>query len=722
MKKIVTSSAFVVTLSLCACLAGEKPLPTTGFTINPSPEWIHATPCTEMQPGSALDFSSFGFAEGPCGKYGWLVSKGENFEFEKRPGVPVRFMGVNFCCEGNTLPKEDSKRLIRNLVRLGYNTIRVHHHDNYIIRRNGNYTEFEPEAMDRFDAMMAACRENGVYVTTDLFVSRKMSWKALGIDREGMCGEFKTLIHFHDGAKSNYLAFARNFLGHRNPYTGLRYAEDPTLAWLSLVNEGNLWNGDIAPFKRNAEFVLPKWKAWLQAKRAKDPAYARVPETLPDAVLKIPKDNRVVAFTEEVKANADTFSPTAHVIAFQQFLVSRHWDLYREMRRIIRQELGSRALLTDNNGWMFVPSDKLLRDQYDFVDDHFYYGHPAFLGPHWSLPARIFDRFGVNIRKWDEFGVPYKAGARLFNHPFTISEYNYAPPLPSRAASAFLLGATAALQNWGSVWRFCWTCSSAGAVDAAKKSLNHFDMAGDPCVMATEKAIACLYMRRDLPELTAVYPYLYRPSQLRTLDPVPDDPTYRHGSWMAYRAKIGNLVAEQKPACATAPESLGDEGGTIDGAVRVNRREGWFKVDTPRTTGGFVEYPGAVETAQLSADVSASNTSVWASSLDLKPLAESRRILFTLVSDVQNPGIEYEDEKMQVLIRWGRQDIGRIARRAVAKASLKVAPGAWKVHALNPDGSRKREIAAQYADGTLRFTADIAGDPHEAEFYYELVR
>lgn len=116
-------------------------VPVAGFTINPSPEWIHTTPCTEMQPGSALDFSSFGYADGPCGKYGWLVAKEENFEFEKRPGVPVRFMGVNFCCEGNTLPKEDSKRLIRNLVRLGYNTVRVHHHDNYIIRRSGSYTD-----------------------------------------------------------------------------------------------------------------------------------------------------------------------------------------------------------------------------------------------------------------------------------------------------------------------------------------------------------------------------------------------------------------------------------------------------------------------------------------------------------------------------------------------------------------------------------------------------
>jgi len=722
MSRLAWPAAAVVALASCVGLSAAGKLPVTGYTVTPSPDWIPSTPCTEMQPGSALDFSRFGFTEGPCGKFGWLVAKGENFEFEKRPGKPVRFMGVNFCCEGNVLPKDESKRLIRNLVRLGYNTVRVHHHDDYLIRRSGSYTELDPEAMDRFDAMMAACRENGVYVTTDLAVSRRMSWRSVGIARDGLCSDFRTLIHFHDGAKSNYLAFARNFLNHRNPYTGLRYAEDPTLAWLSLVNEGNLWNNDVGPLKRHAELVLPKWRAWLQAKRAKDPAYNRVPDTLPDAVLEIPKDNRVVAFTEDVKSNAETFSPTAHVIAFQQFLVSRHWEFYREMRRIIRDELGSRALLTDNNGWMFVPSDKLLRDRYDFVDDHFYYGHPAFLGPHWSLPARIFDQYPINIRKWEEFGVPYKAGARLFNHPFTISEYNYAPPMPSRAAGAFLLGANAALQNWAAVWRFCWTCNAAGAVDAAKKSLNHFDIAGDPCVLATEKAIACLYLRRDLPELTDIYPNLHRPSQLRSLEPFAEDAAYRHPSWMAYRAKIGNLVAEERPACAAGPETLGDAAGTVDGAVRVNRRDGWIMVDTPRTTGGFVDHPSVVSTAQLSAEVSASNTSVWASSLDMKPIAESRRLLFALASDVQNPGIEYEDASMAVLIRWGRQDRGRLSRRVVAKTALKVAPGEWKAYALRPDGSRKREIAASYGDGALRFTADIAGDPNEAEMYYELTR
>ena len=44
----------------------------------------------------------------------------------------------------------------------------------------------------------------------------------------------------------------------------------------------------------------------------------------------------------------------------------------------------------------------------------------------------------------------------------------------------------------------------------------------------------------------------------------------------------------------------------------------------------------------------------------------------------------------------------------------------WCVFALAPDGSRKREISSSFRDGRLSFTADIGGDPDEAEFCYEI--
>lgn len=727
--------AFGLALVVSTCVSGAV----DAYTIRRSDAWIPTTPCTRVQPGSALDFSSFGFAEGPCGKYGRIVVRGAHFEYERRPGEPLRFMGVNFCEGGNTLPHAEARQLIENLVRLGYNSVRIHHYERAITDPARDGLAFDPVGLDRFDYLMSVCREKGVYVTTDLFVSRRVPWRSIGEDREGQVAYFKTLIHFHEGARSNYLAFARNLLNHVNPYTKCRYADDPTLAWISLVNEGNMGNWDIKPFRQYEHLVLPKWRAWLAARRAADPAYAAVPETLPDAVLKIPEDDRVVAFDESPAANARVFSAKAHVVAFQQFLASCEETFFRAMRTLLRDELGCHALLTDMNGWRFTASGQRVRHQFDYVDDHYYYAHPTFLGPRHTLPARVCGTPANNIRKNDEFGVPYGVTRRLLDRPFTVSEYNFCPPWKNRTSCAFLSGATAALQDWSALWRFCWTCSEKNAVDSAKKSLNHFDMAGDPCATATERAIFCLFMRRDLPALDATYANLYPPSELTKLGEKTEDPTDCLARWVALRAKVGGLVAEQLPAgvacfnrfppattgkarheiCADMGVTPVDVVTSVDGAVTVNRRRGTVTVDTPCTAGGFVEEPGTIETRGLRADVAGDSTAVWVSTLDGKPLAESGRLLLTLMSDVQNDGIEYEDETMCVLRRWGKG--GRIARRTRARVSLACnGSSVWKVYALRPDGSRKRELAYTREKDRLTFQADVAGDPNEAEFYYEL--
>ena len=742
-----------------ACLAallsaGAASVP---FTIRRGEGWVPATPCTEVAPGSALDFSRFGFADGPCGKQGRIVARGENFEFENRPGVAQRFMGVNFCSTGNYLPPEESRRLVGNLVRLGYNSVRIHHHDDEWAkalekRRSGGanipgdaHVSPPDDAMSRLDSLLASCRECGVYAATDLYVSRKVAWRDIGEERDGNIpvNRFKVLLHFHEGAFSNYLAFARSFLNHVNPHTGLRYAEDPTLAWLSLVNEGNLGNWDIAPYREFEGVVLPKWRAWLAERRAADPEYEMVPDILPDAVLEIPKDDHVVAFDDASMSNAGTFSARAHVIAFQQFLASLEAGFLRKMRVFLRDEMGCRALLTNMNGWRFTAPEQNVRDAFDCVDDHFYYAHPAFLGPNWTLPARIADKYPTSIGKADEFGVPYGVTRRLFGHPFSISEYNYCPPWEHRASCAFLLGATATLQGWSALWRFDWTAGGAGAVDSSKKSLNHFDMAGDPVATMTERAIVCLFLRRDLPELVSVCPRLYPPSETARLDVPSEDPTSCDARWVSWLAKVGGLVAEYAPLGAKEtfgrfPQSVASKAGTEiakdfgipfsdivqspSGAVRIDRKAGSITVDTPYTVGGFVEKPGVVEAGGFRAEVEGGTASVWASSLDRLPVAESGRILVCIVGDVQNDGIEYEDATRRVLLRWGKQE-GRLARRISADISLALDAACPRhVFALRPDGTRKREIDGFVSDGRLSFHADIGGDPEEAEFCYEIVR
>ena len=735
MRGLIRKVVFVLVAG--AVLSGQA------FTIARSETWIPATPCTMVKPGSALDFSSFGFTDGPCGKYGRIVARGDQFEYEKLPGKPLRFMGVNFCEGGNTLPRDQSRQLVDNLVRLGYNSVRIHHYERSITDPKGDGIAFDDKALDRFDALMASCREKGLYVTTDLFVSRRVPWRSIGEDQDGNVEYFKVLMHFHEGAKSNYLAFARNFLNHVNPYTSLRYAEDPTLAWIALVNEGNLGNMDIRPYMKYERYVLPKWRKWLSKRRAVKQEYLAIPDSLPSGVLSIPKDDRTVAFVEKTQENSGKLSAKAHVIAFQQFLASIEYDFYNEMCRILRHELGCRALITNMNGWRYTPSEQLVRNKFDYVDDHFYYAHPTFLGPRWTLPARITSGAGTNIRNASEFGVPYGVTRRIFGRPFTVSEYNYCPPWKNRAVSAFLCGTTASMQGWSALWRFCWTCDEKGAVDSSRKALNHFDMAGDPSTIATERAIFCLFMRRDMPELELTYPNLYAPSELAKTDGEIEDPTHCIARWAAYRTKLGGLVSENIPegvkclnrySSACKPKTVGqicadlaykpsDEVVSANGEVRVNRKKGSVIVDTPLTSGGFLEEPGIIETCTMKADVKGESTAIWVSSLNKNVIVKSKRLLLTLIGDVQNEGIEYEDDTMCVLKRWGRADAVRIARRTSASVSLLLAKASsWKVYALNPDGSRKREVKSTFSNGRLEFVADVAGDPQEAEFYYEITQ
>lgn len=206
--------------------------------ISEGADWMRIKASNNPVPGSALDFSQVVPHDAPAGRHGWLVVRNGHFEFENLPGVKQRFYGVNFVGEANYPPVKDIEGYVANLARIGYNAVRFHHHDNGLADSRG---ELKPEMMARFDAMVAACIRHGIYMTTDLYVSRRVAFRDMGIDRPGFASarEFKTLVETHEGAYSNFLNYARNFLSHVNPHTGRRYADEPAMPLYSLVNEGN---------------------------------------------------------------------------------------------------------------------------------------------------------------------------------------------------------------------------------------------------------------------------------------------------------------------------------------------------------------------------------------------------------------------------------------------------------------------------------------------------
>ena len=400
--------------------------------IRANADWLPFAVTPGVKVGSALDFSKVCGVDAPAGKHGRVVIRDGHFEFERRPGVPQRFYGVNLCFTANFVDYPDAKAFADRIAHLGYNAIRIHHYERTLTEGAADGTAINPKRMRQLDGLLAACTEAGLYVTTDLFVSRRVPWRTLGQDRDGEVpmDEFKALVRTNEAAYANLATFTRALLGHVNAYTGRRWADEPALAFLALVNENNIGN------------------------------HGGVPEGAPR------------------KAAADL-----------------ERAFYARMERLLHQEIGTKALLTDMNGWQNYDEYRACRKGYDYVDNHFYVDHPKFLEKPWRLPSSCPN---ANPLKGNPGGAPWAGRIRESGKPFTITEWNYSGPGRYRGVGGIFTGAWAAREGWDGLWRFAWSHSDKGVLRPETCPIGYFDMAGDPLSLASERATMCLFLRGDL--------------------------------------------------------------------------------------------------------------------------------------------------------------------------------------------------------------------------------
>ena len=682
--------------------------------------------------------------------------RGGHFEFEGLPGVPQRFYGVNLCNTAN-LPDtaEQAERFAANLARIGYNAVRFHHHERWMVAADGlahdgaDGTKPEPAQMDKFDLLVAACVKHGLYLTTDLYVSRAdaVPWRAIGFDRDGTVpgSRYKILCAFHEPAFANLCAWTRNFLSHVNPHTGRSLADEPALACLALVNEGSLgnWGADAL---REHGCVREAWKAWLFAK-AGNPAFAGIPDTIPDSLY----------------AKDGATSANRHAAAFAIFLADAETRLFERLRGFVRGELGCRAPLSNLSDWYEPVQHALPRRVFDYVDAHFYVDLPQFLGTSWQLPSRCPN---ANPMRGENRGVPGIVWRRQEDKPFCVTEFNYAGPGRFRGVGGIATGAIAALQDWGGLWRFAWSHSRTGVATPETRAMGYFDLAGDPLSLAAERAALCLFLRGDAAPLKAAAPFVLDEAALR--DPRNGAPRLAPpgGNAGAWTRRVGTKLTGEgsalpEPLLASA-SGEGSGAGQSPSPVRISP-DGTFLLDTPRTAGGFAE-SGTHVAGPLRCALRDAPATVWVSSLDGEPIERSSHLLLTHLTDVQNSGIEYADPAMTTLLKWGslphlmRRSAARVeltldakeGRRCAANAgkagpvitaeggSVIAAVGrpviaseagpviggkpAWRVYRLSPSGRRMGEVPSVFENGTLRFTARTDLDPATATFLYELVR
>ena len=660
-------------------------------------EWIRLNTTRTIKPGSPLDFS--GMLDAPAGKYGRVVVAPDgHFTFEKAPEKRIRFVGVNFCNRAQYLTHKESDELAERLARHGYNAIRIHHHDNFLVKQDApDSLTIDPEMLDRLEYLFAACRKRGIYVTTDIYVSRKL--KAGDNIPEwipnGNGYQMKALLPISRAAMENWKEFARRWLGHRNPYTGMTWAEDPALYIVSFTNENNLY-----------------------AKLAEEPGIAEQYRNL------YPK------WMKQHYPGEDPGRPLMNNRRFQEFLYTLQHESILEQAKFLKEELGLKALRTDVNMHNRIPL-ALIRDDLDTVDDHKYQDHPSFPINRWKLPGLYRQRSSIS-----DLGneVPEQLfAARLFGKPFSITEYKFCVPNQFRSEGGPLIGGYAALQGWDALYQFAWSHS-----DWAVKQdipLGNFDFANEPLSWLSDRLVMLLFRRGDVSpskerfawnvpknfwnsDMPLEYPLDFsRLGLIAGIGTVVDNRQVPGVQVISANAAAGKAPLPDRKIQALRQTLLRTgvaESST--GELRLDSRKNTLAIQTPRTLSATLA-SGNLTAGALTVRQVTYPTTVSVSSLDDAPVARSGKLLLFHLTNVIDSGTTFKGEKMQYLLKWGK--LPHLVRRAPAKVSLRLdGDTVPKVEALHFDGTVRGEVKSTFANGVLSFTADPGCFPGGVMVYW----
>ena len=672
---------FTVTLPDSVAAGKDEPV-----ILAASADWIPFTPASlDIVSNSALDFSRF-TVDAPAGKYGRIIATpAGHFAFTNR-AKPQRFYGVNLCFSANYLEHTEADRLADRLMRLGYNAVRIHHYESELVDANApDSLTFRPDSLDKLDYLVAALKKRGIYLTTDLFVSRPVKASEMGLDEGATGDDFKDAVLVSLPAMANWKAFSKKLLTHVNPYTGIAYKDEAALAWISVINEPGMskYRLGMAKGKLRALYAS-EWHTWY-AKRH--------PET--NAVPPLPTGNSDDATGRDVDA-------------FLRFI---HQRGYNAMRGFLRSEIGTKALLTYlNNSPQDLPF-AAVRQSLDYVDNHFYWDHPNFIEMPWNLPSTGWSGNGSAVTAGGA-GPDGIAMTRLFGKPFTVTEWDYVAPNRYRAESGLIMGAVSSLQDWDAIWHFAYSHNRESV--AAPAANDYFNIAQDPLRQASERTGILLFLRGDVAIAPATMSANVPRESLVGANPLVY--VFPKGTGSVLSSRVGTNLS------GTAVPQIAEQGHehSFTQKITVNPNAGQFSVATDNTVALTLE-SGAVwsnNTVTIRAD--GVRATVAVSSLDGTPVAQSKHLLITHLTDLQNTGERFASSERRVLQDWGH--LPYLIRVGTAHLTLMHTGGqaaqAWR---LDTSGKRVADLPVRAGKAGTELELSTQAPDGSATLYYEVV-
>lgn len=560
---------------------------------------------------SPVDLSFLNAPEKPAGKRGLLKVVKDKLVFED--GTPARFWGTNLTAHalfGTT--RENVKQQARRLSELGFNLVRLHHHDSEWVNPNifgdqkARDTQNLSSAMlEKLDWWIKCLKDEGIYIWLDLHVGRQFK-AGDGIEGFEEISKGKpTAVPFgynyvNASIQLAMRRFNEAYVSHGNSYTGLRYKDDPAIVAMLITNEndvthhfGNALLGDKGVPKHSALYMrqaeafankhgLPKDKVWR--------SWEHGPSKL--------------------------------------FLNDLEYRFDAEMIAHLRS-LGVKVPIVTTSTWGFNPLSSLpALTAGNIIDAHSYGG----VGELEKNPV-----YAPNLVHWI-------AAAQVAGKPLSVTEWNIeAFPAPDRHSIPLYVASSASLQGWDALMQYAYSQEPI----ANRGTPSNWHAYNDPALIATLPAAALLYRQGHVREATTTYAFSPGKELLFNQEITPKNSVALRTA--AEKSKLVVVMPQTKelpwleqgviPAGAkilTDPRQslLGADATEVvsdSGELRRNWEQGTFTINTPMTQAAM-GWIGGKKISLADVDVAATtrNATVAVQSLDGKPISKSGAILISL--------------------------------------------------------------------------------------------
>ena len=635
----------------------------------------------------------------PAGKHGFVGFEDEKLFFED--GTPAKFWGVNISGNNVFTGKKEAELWAETLSDYGVNSVRFHKFT-YPGMRETVSTDLKEEKYARMDYFSSKLKEKGIYYGWSPIYGHKPlkgdSLKLLAY-HEIFTADLNNhlsystigLVNFAEDLQDLHIELVTNMLNHKNPYTGLRYADDPALINIEIQNEDDIYFSttemmlEKCPTYKKlltemfADWLINKYKDQDNLKKAwgeKAFEWGKEVRNVNWNLVKrniIPIANHGIYSYEFTKAKKDNKPLPVFLADMATFLFEQQSKYYQRVVNAIRNT-GYKGMIVGScwqAGSGITHYYNLYADyEVGMIDRHNYFGG----GMGFTIKPGIFNNEAMVSSPG--YGLLGTGMQQVEDRPFSFSEWLSIIPNEWTAEAAPIIAAYGmGLQGWDA--SFSYESQTPYFTPTTHIPSNVWPSVYNimsPTNLVLYPALARMIYRNDVKEGDIVSRRFVdlrdlSKGELRFSEIISQDKDVKgfKGTIPIEALAVGRVVVDfTDKTKKTDTPNLTRFWDVKNKIIRSNTKQlewnysekGYITINTPGTKGviGFAEGKEIV-LGDVSVKINNLFAVVLITSLDKeKSIKDSKHILVTTMARVENTGTEYNTEKTE-LLKVGRSPI-----------------------------------------------------------------